>query len=476
MPKQIRDIGASVRSRLQKLSRETGQSFDLLLTRYTLERLLYRLSVSAYADRFVLKGAMLLFSWFRDPHRATRDLDLLGFGDASADAMVTAFKEVLAKDVEDGVQFDVGVVRIETIREDDEYGGFRLRTTASIGGARIAVTVDIAFGDALEPGAEVIKYPCMLNLPAPSLRGYARETMIAEKFQAMVALGRVNSRMKDFYDVWLLSRSFLFDDDRLARAIAVSKYQIPITSLSDWEKRAGPKSADQWVDGRSAKEAARAWLAGDGVCLPPEVQALLAGHPDFGSVSTWTAEPEVKLRFDEFPGETRNSDIVVHAIDGQGPYLIAVEAKADEPFSETVADTLATALERVLKSDRSNGIVRVQQLAQKLLGPGQRGDPPLKAIRYQLLTACAGALCEAERHGYSRALMLVHEFITSRTRDEKHRQNAEDLDRFVRRLSHGEVEMVGDGEIRGPFRLPTYSSVEGQVQLYIGKVTRNLRA
>jgi hypothetical protein len=110
------------------------------------------------------------------------------------------------------------------------------------------------------------------------------------------------------------------------------------------------------------------------------------------------------------------------------------------------------------------------------LGPRQKGEPSLKAIRYQLLTACAGALCEAERHGYSRALMLVHEFISSRTRDEKHRQNADDLDRFVRRLSHGEVEMVGDGEIRGPFSLPALSSAEGRVRLYIGKVTRNLRA
>ena len=144
MPREIRNFGASVRARLQNLSRETGQSFDLILTRYALERLLYRLGKSAYADRFVLKGAMLLTSWFDDPHRATRDLDL---------------------------------------------------------GARIAVTVDVGFGDALEPGTEVVNYPSMLDLPTPRLRAYARETVIAEKFQAMVALGRANSRMKDFYDV-----------------------------------------------------------------------------------------------------------------------------------------------------------------------------------------------------------------------------------------------------------------------------------
>ena len=165
---------------------------------------------------------MLLTSWFTDPYRATRDLDLLGFGDPSRDAMVTAFKEILATEVEDGVQFDLDAVRVDPIREELEYGGLRLRTTASISGARIAVTVDVAFGDALEPGAEVIDYPCILDFPAPHLRAYVRETVIAEKFQAMVARGLANSRMKDFYDTWLLSQSFPLDDDRLARAIAAT--------------------------------------------------------------------------------------------------------------------------------------------------------------------------------------------------------------------------------------------------------------
>lgn len=222
MPKEIRNIGASVRARLQNLSRETGQSFDLILTRYALERLLYRLSTSAFSERFVLKGAMLLTSWFEDPHRATRDLDLLGFGDPNPDAMIAAFRDILAANVADGVEFDLGALRVDRIREELEYGGLRLRTTASISGARIAVTVDVGFGDALEPGAEVIDYPSILDLPKPRLRAYARETVVAEKFQAMVALGRANSRMKDYYDVWLVGQSFPFDDDRLARAIAAT--------------------------------------------------------------------------------------------------------------------------------------------------------------------------------------------------------------------------------------------------------------
>lgn len=222
MAKAIRNIGASVRARLQNLSRAMGQSFDLILTRYALERLLYRLSTSAYAERFVLKGAMLLTSWFEDLHRATRDLDLLGLGDPSQDAMLAAFREILAVVVDDGVEFDLHALRVNQIREELEYGGLRLRTTASISGARIAVIVDVGFGDALEPGVEVIDYPSLLDFPRPRLRAYARETVIAEKFQAMVALGRANSRMKDFYDVWLLSQSFPFDDARLARAIAAT--------------------------------------------------------------------------------------------------------------------------------------------------------------------------------------------------------------------------------------------------------------
>lgn len=222
MAKEIKNLGASVRARLLRLSKENGQSFDLVLTRFALERLLFRLSQSPHADRFVLKGAMLMMSWFDDPHRGTRDLDLLSFGDPSADAMLVTFRDILSLDVEDGVVFDPDTLRVDRIREELDYGGLRLRAIASVGGARINLTIDIGFGDALEPGVEVVDYPVMLDHPVPRLRAYARETVIAEKFEAMVALGRTNSRMKDFYDIWILSRSFSFDDDRLARAIAAT--------------------------------------------------------------------------------------------------------------------------------------------------------------------------------------------------------------------------------------------------------------
>ena len=220
--REIKDRGVSVRARLLTLSQASGKTFDLVLIRFAVERLLYRLSISQHAQRFVLKGAMLLITWLEEPHRATRDLDLLGFGDPSPNAMLSVFKEIAGADLDDGILFDANGLRVDRIREEAEYGGLRLRTTATIGGARVGVTIDVGFGDAIEPGIEEIEYPTMLEFPAPQLRGYARETVIAEKFQAMVALGRANSRMKDFYDIWILSRSFPFEDDRLPRAIAAT--------------------------------------------------------------------------------------------------------------------------------------------------------------------------------------------------------------------------------------------------------------
>lgn len=222
MAREIRNLGASVRARLLKLSKASGQSFDLVLTRFALERLLYRLSHSPHAERFVLKGAMLMMTWFDDPHRVTRGLDLLGFGNPGEDDILSAFRNILAQDGGDGVVFDPHTLRVDRVRDDLVYGGLRLRTIAEVDGARISLTIDIGFGDALEPGTEVVTYPVMLDFPAPTLRAYARETVIAEKFQAMVALGRANSRMKDFYDIWVLSRSFSFQDDRLARAISAT--------------------------------------------------------------------------------------------------------------------------------------------------------------------------------------------------------------------------------------------------------------
>lgn len=227
-------MGASVRARLLRIGREKGQTFDLILTRYAIERLLYRLAQSPHVDRFVLKGAMLLMTWFEDPFRATRDLDLLGYGDPAPEAVLGLFREVLAIQARDGVVFDAEGARISRIREGNDYGGLRVRTMADIGGARLAVNVDVGFGDATEPGTEMLDYPVLLEQPRPRLRGYARETVVAEKFQAMVALGIANSRMKDYYDLWVLSQCFDFERTWLARAISATfarrKTPIPVAT------------------------------------------------------------------------------------------------------------------------------------------------------------------------------------------------------------------------------------------------------
>lgn len=219
MPDRPRNIGASVRQRLLNLAHARGQPMELLLTRYALERLLHRLSLSPHRERFVLKGAMLLVTWFDEPHRATRDVDLLGFGDPAHDALLATFREVMAMGADDGVTFDIGALRIEPIREELEYGGSRLRTTAALAGARIPITVDIGFGDAVEPGVEDIDLPVLLDMPSPHLRAYPPETVIAEKLHAMVVLGMANSRMKDYYDVWMLTGAFELESGRLRRAI-----------------------------------------------------------------------------------------------------------------------------------------------------------------------------------------------------------------------------------------------------------------
>ncbi len=250
---------------------------------------------------------------------------------------------------------------------------------------------------------------------------------------------------------------------------------IPISSLGEWEQLAGPKSKGQWVDGRSAKETARAWLEGGGERLPDEVIAALATNSYFGEVLSWQAEPEAKFRFDTFAGEPRNSDLSINAIDKFGHYLITVEAKADESFGETVAKTLISATRRLSENPRSNGLNRLNQLRRSILGtePDQPGQDD--NIRYQLITACAGTIAEAERLDYRRAVMLIHEFVTDKTEDKKHGRNADDLNTFVSRLSCGEFSKLEPGILYGPLRTLRHLKPDKKVDLFIGKVIRNIR-
>ena len=218
--KRGKNTAASVRDRLLALARERGEDFQLLLTQYGLERLLYRLSRSGYRDRFILKGAMLFMLWSDQPHRPTRDVDFLGFGDSSEASLQAIFRDLCDVPVEnDGLTLMAASVQVEVIRDETEYGGMRVRLFGDLAGARVPIQADIGFGDAVTPEAREIEYPTLLGNPAPHLKAYPRETVVAEKYQALVHLGIANSRMKDFYDLWVIARKFDFDGLILSEAI-----------------------------------------------------------------------------------------------------------------------------------------------------------------------------------------------------------------------------------------------------------------
>jgi predicted nucleotidyltransferase component of viral defense system len=216
----LRNVATSVRQRLLNLARDRGEDFGLVLTRYALERLMYRLSVSEHREQFVLKGAMLFALWGGEPHRSTRDLDLLGRGTIDTRRLEQVFREVIGVEVEDdGLEFLTETVRGGRIREEEEYEGVRVHLEARLAAARMKVQIDVGFGDVVTPAPREEEYPVLLDFPAPRLRAYPRETVVAEKFEAMVKLGIANSRMKDFYDLWVLARHFEFEGALLGRAI-----------------------------------------------------------------------------------------------------------------------------------------------------------------------------------------------------------------------------------------------------------------
>ena len=215
-----RDIAASVRQRLLNNAREAGRPFSELLQYFAMERFLYRLSKSRYSDNFVLKGALMLTVWEAPLSRPTMDIDFLGQIDNNIEAIIAVTKDICAQKVEpDGITFDLTSIRGEPITEDADYEGVRVRFHGSLGTAHFTVQLDIGFGDVVIPTPASLEYPTILDLPAPRIRGYSKESTIAEKFEAMVKLGALNSRMKDFFDIWLLSRQFDFEGQRLAAAI-----------------------------------------------------------------------------------------------------------------------------------------------------------------------------------------------------------------------------------------------------------------
>lgn len=217
------DLAASVHQRLLNISQKTGDSFNLLLSRYAIERLLYRLSCLPDGHQFVLKGALLFLVWQMSDHRPTRDLDLLGFGDDSAERLGAVFRALCTLEVEpDGITFLPESIQMRPIREEQEYGGQRITMMAMLGQARIPVRVDVGFGDAVQPPPVEAEYPVLLSFPGPRLRVYPREAVISEKLHALITLDLTNSRMKDFYDLWILSQRFDYDGKTLVSAITAT--------------------------------------------------------------------------------------------------------------------------------------------------------------------------------------------------------------------------------------------------------------
>lgn len=216
-------LSASILARLLALAKQRGDDYSLLLNRFGMERLLARVSASPHADRFLLKGALLFALWYDTPHRPTRDADLLGFGPDDEVNLIVTFRDIASMDLGDGIVFDPDSAKADAIREDNTYGGTRITLVARIGSARCTLQIDVGFGDAVTPGPQTVAYPTLLgDFPAPMLRVYPVYTVIAEKYQAMVMLGQVNSRMKDFFDLAVIARRTELDGATLAAAIAAT--------------------------------------------------------------------------------------------------------------------------------------------------------------------------------------------------------------------------------------------------------------
>ncbi|MBI1273333.1 MAG: nucleotidyl transferase AbiEii/AbiGii toxin family protein [Alphaproteobacteria bacterium] len=215
-----KNMGASVRARLTDKARSRGDDVQLILLRFAIERLIYRLAQSRYSDQFILKGAMLFSLWAPVPYRSTGDLDLLGQGDPAPERIVTIFRELCVLDVpDDGLAFDPDSVAAEQMRADEEYQGVRVELNTTLAGARLRIQIDIGFGDIVTPEAQVINYPTLLDFPEAQLRAYPPETVVAEKLEALVSLGMRNSRMKDFFDLWVMAKTFAFDGAVLTEAV-----------------------------------------------------------------------------------------------------------------------------------------------------------------------------------------------------------------------------------------------------------------
>lgn len=221
MTKIIKDKSASIRARLLIHAKQSGEEYQRTLTRFAIERLLFRLSQSGARDRYVLKGAMLFVTWPEHVFRPTGDLDLLGHGDPDPGAIVETFQQICAVQADDGLHFDLASIKVDPVREADKYQGARVMLNGELAKAIIRVQVDIGFGDHVYPAPKLANFPSILpDLPEATILMYPPETVVAEKFEAMIRFGLANGRIKDFYDIWLTTQIFQFQLTTVIDAVA----------------------------------------------------------------------------------------------------------------------------------------------------------------------------------------------------------------------------------------------------------------
>jgi predicted nucleotidyltransferase component of viral defense system len=248
----LKNVGASVHQRLKNAAKESGRSFNDLVQYYALERWLYRLSQSGHDKTFVLKGALMLVAWRAPILRATRDIDLLAKTSNDLDGVQAIIAGICRTEVpNDGVLFDSDTVSTTRIAEDADYEGVRATFAGLLGTTRLSMQIDMGFSDVVTPGPVEISYPTILDFPAPVLRAYNRETAIAEKFEAMISLGRLNSRMKDFFDVWMLANTSGFDGADLSAAILATFRQrgtefVATPQMFERDFALDPSKQSQW--------------------------------------------------------------------------------------------------------------------------------------------------------------------------------------------------------------------------------------
>ena len=227
-----KNIGHSVFQRLLNIAKNKGVDFNLLLIRYGIERFLFRLSISPYVNEFVLKGANLFLVWKVENYRVTKDTDLLKLGSADANRIKEIFKEICKIDYsQDGISFNYSTIKVIPIRDFQGLEGLRVILKGKLHHAVIPLQIDIGFGDVVTPRIKTINFPTLLGFPQPRIKAYSRYTVIAEKFEAIVRLGIVNSRMKDFYDIWLMCKLFKFDG-RILREAILNTFKRRTTKLS----------------------------------------------------------------------------------------------------------------------------------------------------------------------------------------------------------------------------------------------------